>query len=409
MTTIRPFPGPPLMLLSDFLVGSTCYALTGVPVLLGVLFGLDYLQPSGRPSTRETTLLNGFLRYDAQHYKDIAANGYSYTVDEQANVAFFPAYPLMARAVAFCTGWPMDWALLIVSQICLCTAFVLLRAYARHRILFPACQGADQVVLSFGFLPITVFMRMGYSESLFVCLVLLILIGMERGWKLWSIIFVTGLATAARPVGVALVPLFVYYVWNKASTWPRFLAGAALTPLAFWGLAAYMIYQWQAFDDPLAFAKVQDFWRVIPKATFSAKLQSLLWLEPIWGAYTPSSPRFWANYDPQNNPLFSLIFANAIVFVLCVEFVLYGTLRGWISRSDCLLSAGLLLIPYATKGYENAMFSTARFTSVVVPMYLVLGRLLAVYPPWLTSLFLGIGAFLLGIYAALFAANYNVF
>jgi hypothetical protein len=50
-----------------------------------------------------------------------------------------------------------------------------------------------------------------------------------------------------------------------------------------------------------------------------------------------------------------------------------------------------------------------RFTAVVVPMYLVLGRLLARLPAPLAAALLCLSGFFLAAYAALFAAWHRVF
>ena len=62
------------------------------------------------------------------------------------------------------------------------------------------------VTLSFALYPVTFFARMVYTESLFLFFCVLALYAMERKWPLAVIVAVIALATAIRPVGVALVP-----------------------------------------------------------------------------------------------------------------------------------------------------------------------------------------------------------
>jgi hypothetical protein len=52
------------------------------------------------------------------------------------------------------------------------------------------------------------------------------------------------------------------------------------------------------------------------------------------------------------------------------------------------------------------MASMGRFTCVVFPVYLVIGRLLHAMPGPLTAAILALAGFMLGAYAALFAAWY---
>ena len=53
---------------------------------------------------------------------------------------------------------------------------------------------------------------MAYTEALFLFLTILCLYGMERRWPLVVIALLIGLTTAARLVGVALIPPFILHV-----------------------------------------------------------------------------------------------------------------------------------------------------------------------------------------------------
>jgi hypothetical protein len=83
-----------------------------------------------------------------------------------------------------------------------------------------------------------------------------------------------------------------------------------------------------------------------------------------------------------------------------------GWRNRWLNAEELLLTGGLLLIPYWLIGYEIQMVAMARYVSVIVPLYPVLGRLLARLPPSVQGGLLGVNAFLLGTYAALFAQKY---
>jgi hypothetical protein len=83
-----------------------------------------------------------------------------------------------------------------------------------------------------------------------------------------------------------------------------------------------------------------------------------------------------------------------------------GAWRRWLSAEEILYAAGILLIPYLSKGYEGCMHSQARYTLVAFPAYLVLGRLLSALPPTYMATLLALSGFFLGTYAALFAGWY---
>src|SRR5205085_6496804 len=150
---------------------------------------------------------------------------------------------------------------------------------------------------------------------------------------------------------------------------------AALTALSCWGLGAFMAYQWHAFGDPLAFVKSQADWQMRigdseqktlgDKSSWTQKLVAEVTLEPVWEVYTPSQPNYWQRHDPRLLPIFSMQFANPIYFFGTVGLVILGWRKKWLNQYELLLSAGLLLIPYVVKSYDNGMVNFGRFASVV--------------------------------------------
>src|SRR5687767_299870 len=66
-------------------------------------------------------------KWDAGWYSSVSTQGYSYTEGQQSNVAFFPLYPLVAKALALLTG---NWALaaLLTSLASFFVALQLLHA-----------------------------------------------------------------------------------------------------------------------------------------------------------------------------------------------------------------------------------------------------------------------------------------
>jgi len=104
-----------------------------------------------------------------------------------------------------------------------------------------------------------------------------------------------------------------------------------------------------------------------------------------------------------------MAFANPIWLAIAVVLVMVGTMKGWLSRSEWIVAALLILIPYVLQGYRMSMHSQARFTSVVFPIYIVLGQLLARLPNWLVVVLTLLSISLFMIYAAHFAAWYDYY
>jgi hypothetical protein len=428
--------------LDDLIVGLTYWYFTSLVVLLAVLLGHDFVKPPPWKQTKEESFLDCFCRHDGQNYRRIVVEGYAYDPERRSMVAFFPVYPLLARGIVETTGCAPELALLIVSNACLAGAFVVLHRYVRLRygrelgaLTQPRSPGSvgcvgpsvhkdppgktadapysalpEYALLAFGVFPTTFFFRMAYTEAPFLLLLLLVLLGVQQRWSLYAIAVIVGLATATRPVGIALVPVFALHVWQRSASWRVFLLEAtALLPLSCWGLLAYMAFQYGAFDDPLAFAHTQEHWRFPVQEASLSKPWSLLTLEPIWGLFTPSSPRYWERFERHGNPIFSMMVANPIYLMLTIVLIVVGRMRRWLDNMDVVLAAGLILIPYITRGYEMSMASFGRFIAVVPALYLVLAQLAMRSPLALRHGLLVLAVLFLAGYAMLFAAGYLVF
>ncbi len=389
------------------------YYLTGMAVLLGLFLGLDLFEGAGRRFSPRRIPPSGdrFLvattHWDGQFYLQIALEGYSYDPARGSNVAFFPVYPMLVAGVYRATGIAVEWAGLLVAHVLLIAAFVLLAAYVRQRYPRASPQLGVYAVLAFGLFPTTFFLRMTYSESTFLVLALLAFLGMERGWRPIVVAAIVGLATATRPVGVALVPPLWLYVWGRSEARWKALGGMAyLTPVALWGLLAYMAFQDAQFGEPLAFAQTQSHWQSRPAVGWGEKALALAAWEPIWSAYIPSSPGYCGRWAAEVPAWFNLQLANPVFFVAAGVLVGLGAAKRWLSAGEILLAAGLLLIPYVTRGFDMCMASQGRFAAVVFPVYLVLGRLLSSAPLVVSAGVLALSAVYLAVYAALFAAGY---
>jgi hypothetical protein len=110
--------------------------------------------------------------------------------------------------------------------------------------------------------------------------------------------------------------------------------------------------------------------------------------------------------DHMHTALFSLQFANPIFMIGAAMLIALGSWRKWLTEYEISISIPLLLIPYLTRGYEMRMFSQGRFAAVVFPVYIALAHLLKRLPPAMVIAIFGFSAFLMGTYAALFAAGY---
>ena len=190
---------------ADLGTGLLCYILGGCPVLLGLLFGLQFVSESGLDSSRPSTeiISTACCRGDGIYYADIASHGYSYNPNERSSVAYFPVYPLAARFLSSLTLLETRPALLVVSNLMLLGVFVLLSAYLRIRLPNDDRDRRRYLILScFAVWPSTLFFRMAYTESTFILFTLVFLYGLSRKWPVLILAFLAGITSAIRPVGL---------------------------------------------------------------------------------------------------------------------------------------------------------------------------------------------------------------
>lgn len=230
--------------------------------------------------------LDAYARYDSGWYHDIADRGYFYLgPGQQSSVAFFPAYPAAMRVVGT----------LLFGQLALGGVLVTLASGVGIALLFhrwvTSVLGSSTAHLALALLlcyPFAFYLfGVVYSDALFVFAVLAAFALVERD-RLLLAGLVGMVATAARPVGIALVIGLVLrsleihgvlpgsrpaaYVHHptpiadpreaRISLLPRRVDLGALrlrhlsVAISVLGLVAFCALLWVRFDDPLAFTRV---------------------------------------------------------------------------------------------------------------------------------------------------------
>lgn len=427
-------------------VGLLFFFAGNIVVLLAVIFGMEFVTLCTRHhdarALKERDVASAMAAWDGVWYHRIASEGYAYHPDRMSNVAFFPLFPLTARCVAAVTTLTMHDAMLLTSHGYLAGAFWLAGIYlqkrrqAVHRMTKEAsgtpkmsesqsvlqtpessghlCRLAANedesrfALLAMALYPTTFYLRMSYSESSFLCVSLLALLGMTCRWPTIVIAAIIGVATSSRSVGVALILPFLWHLWCDRRTIGRFLCQSVLLmPLCVSGLAAFMIFQWQAFGDPLAFVQTHTHWyeRMPPESVWERFIAHIT-LEPLWRVYDSTSPCCWSNDPPNGFPLFSMQFMNP-VFVLTSWIVIgWGVYRRQLSAKEILLSLGLVMIPYLTHNYRSCCTAEGRLACVIFPFYIVLGQNLSRLPRCVAIIVFTMMGMLLSIYSALFVQWY---
>lgn len=349
--------------------------------------------------------------WDGEWYETIVEKGYSYDRNRQSNLAFFPAYPLLSRAIQRLTGLTAIHAMILVANLLFCGCMILAHLYVKRRWLDAPTHTSDYVVLATGLLPFTLYFRMAYSESLFLFVVLLSLYGMRQNWSIWAIALIIGFGTAVRSVGVGLIaPLICHILMENRPWWQRILRLHLVMPVASFGLLAYMVYQWSTWGDPLIFVNSQSHWSTIelPAGLFQ-KLGRLLIFVPLTSIYQEGCPCNWSTVPPAGTAAFSLQFAQPIFWITTIIAIAWGAWKKWLDPRELSLAIALIAIPYVIQADKMCMLSQARFLSVVFPMYMVCGRIISQVPAPAQTLAAAFCAFLLMAYTALFTSWYWMF
>lgn len=165
------------------------------------------------------------LNFDGINFRDIARYGYSKDL-----TAFFPLFPLITKI----------FDPLFVATIGALGFFLIL-----NKLLlldYPPPQ-VKHILLTLMVFPTSFFLVAGYSESLFLFLVVSCFYLYRRDKQLLALLF-GSLATATRFVGFALVPAL--FVVRRS---PQVL-------LILFGLVFYMLFLKSSFGDPAAFLHI---------------------------------------------------------------------------------------------------------------------------------------------------------
>lgn len=382
------------------------YFSTLLIVVMGVVGGVRGLTRHPHPNQNPEGTIGAFCNWDGVWYGRIVRDGYSFAPDRHSSVAFFPAYPVIARMFVKVLGISVESALLLVSHVSLFCAMLVFAEYMAT----DNSPHAWQTMIVLAAWPTGLFLRMAYAESLFLLLAALTLLGIQRQWHWIVIAAIVGVATATRSVGVALLLPALWDLWCRTPRWPQFVWRCAFSGLiSVSGLICFMGYQWKEFGTPLAFVETQKHWSVREELPVLEKTLALVTCEPIWSVYSRSSRAYWGRDEYLRTPWISFQFWNPIYFTCCAVAVIYGVKRKWLSTPEWLLGGSLLLIPYVLQGYRMAMYGHGRFTCVVLPAFIVMGRVLQAQSPPVRY---GIYAVMVGqlfCWSALFSAWHRIF
>ncbi len=370
------------------------WAALAVVVTTVAITAIAYRPPTNL-NVESRPWIDAWLIDDARWYQSIAADGYFYTPGQQSSVAFFPAYPMTVRGVGLLLGGDVRLAAWLVSLAAGLAAVLLFTGWVWSRLPRPAALTAVAVLMLY---PYSFFLYGPMmSDAFFLLLALAPFVLLERR-MFWAAGVMGALATAGRPVGVAVAVGLVVRTLellaqrraagtappDPARWWPAHVGWRELIraiPAVRWreagvllsglGLAGWCLYLWVNFGDPLAFNTVQA--------------------APGW--YQGTGPKTWFKViffgtmvkGPVDVAL--RLFAQALMCLIAVLLLRrVWRLFGW---GYLAFSVVVLLIPLlGTKDFMG----TGRYVMAAFPVIAAAGHVLAnARPGWLRPVVLAAG------------------
>ncbi len=262
--------------------GRAAACFVGMAVLLSgwiwvanAFFGHSKEHPHARFAG--SSWLSGWVQFDASWYRDIAERGYGLIEGQQSNVAFFPLYPVLIRALKDLFGSSFG-AGIAITFACGLVAVMLFWRWCGER-LDPAAQ---KLALALLLLYPYAWYLCGavYADALFLVSTIAAFSALERDRTLAAGLL-GALAAATRPVGPAVVLALairqierrgalrtIERTWRGRTwelpvgiSWRRLQPRDGLVLVSAAGFVAYSGYLWWRWGDPLLFASVQKYWK----------------------------------------------------------------------------------------------------------------------------------------------------
>ncbi|MGB8646412.1 MAG: hypothetical protein WCF84_14330 [Anaerolineae bacterium] len=291
-------------------------------------------------------------RWDTGWYMNIANQGYSV---HDLSAAFFPFYPLLIRLVEPLLADNGVAAAVLIASVAALISLVLFYQLAVSEL---GEQGAERALLYLVTFPTAFFLFAGYTESLFLALMLGAFLCARRQYWGWAGL-VGGLSGLVRPQGMLmLLPLGIEFWLQYRRGQVNWKGALNLLPVVIGGFA-FWTYLGILSGDWLAGLQVQVWWRhsTLPWDALGQALRMILDMNA-------STERFFGVPD----------FVIGLLFLGLLLLSVFRLSPTWTSVIVIIVLPPLFGVtinnPYLP------LSSLSRYVLVAFPAFLLLGRFL---------------------------------
>jgi hypothetical protein len=292
--------------------------------------------------------LDGWTRWDAAWYRDIAEQGYSNIPKHegvQRDTAFFPLYPVLIKAAnlvfkkSYISG-------LFISNLTFLIAILLLFNLVER---FYGIEVAKRSILLLSVYPFSFYFIAVYTESLFLLAVVCAFYFGEK--RLWFLGGMSAAAAGATRVvgGITMVALLILYLEHIDFDWRKIRPNILWILLGAIGPGGYMLFLAMRFGSALQFVRSQSV------AGWGADMgweQVIKVVQDAWSLQALSSGQYQAIY-----------FINLLVFPIAIVLALLA----WRLPRKAYGVWSVLTILASFSLWR----SMGRFTAVVFPLFIV--------------------------------------
>ena len=291
-----------------------------------------------------------FANWDSGWYLSIAEKGYIYlNAGTITNVVFFPLYPLLMRFIATVSGLDTLLAGITISLISITLAawylYLLTKKDYGEKI-------AWQTIIFLLIFPSSIFFSFVYTESLFICLVIMSFYYIRE--ERFALVGILGFLTAlTKPWGVIiLIPLLIEYYQKRNFSLKQTDTQIWFLTIIPMGLLLYMQFLKMKFGSYFVFMSGQKLWHNETAFNFFTVLKN--YFNNIF-------------FNISDNPAFqTAITIDFLFFIFGFSMSVYIFIK--IRKSYGIYSLLTCLIP----ALSGIFVSMSRYIVVAFPIYITL-------------------------------------